>query len=98
MGHVPWNKNWRQKVAELNDILKNVIRWCIEGCNLSIYGTLTQLENVLKIVSESYITQEAYFLFTIAVSKIMVNIYMSDIQVIFQLYGHFKCLQVIYSR
>ena len=31
------------------------------------------------------------------VSKIMKTIYMSDVQVAFQFYGHFRCLQVLYS-
>ena len=63
-----------------------------------ICGKITQLENVLQIASESYITQQVYIYIYNSSVKSMANIYRCDAQVIFQLYGNFRCLQVIYSR
>ena len=49
------------------------------------------------------LTQYAFISITIihkslAVSKIRKNIYRSDVQVAFELYGHFRWLQVLYSK
>ena len=44
------------------------------------------------------IHHDANFIIIGAVSKITKTIYPSDVQATFQLYSHFLCLQVVYSK
>ena len=77
---------------------------------LLIYGDLNEISRWIHVavhrhycvgvknVFQRVLIVHAVKAFVVAVSKIRKNIYRSDVQVTFELYGHFRCLQFLYSK